>query len=145
MPFFDRGETQSSSAETREEIQAVTDVLDMLHMKAYSQLHFVGKSLGGLILSRFILSQNKFNSPMNHFTILGFLANETKIESLNCKLHIIQGSEDPYGSEQDIRKSLSIAGNKNYSLDVIRGADHSYRNVDKEPQYQLEAINKIII
>ncbi len=144
MPFKDRGENQTRSPETLEEIQVVEKVISSLDISNYKVINFIGKSLGGLILQRFI-EKSKFNTNKHQLTILGYLTEYVDISSLKTQLHIIQGEKDRYGKLDDLNKLISGNPKKDIELSVVAKGDHSYRDENKNPLYQDKAVELIEI
>ena len=143
LPYKDRGEDKSSGTETLEEIQAVKDVLAQIDTSNYQNVHFIGKSLGGLVLQRFIVQNPEYNNLDTKFTILGYLIGDLDMTNLKVNTHVIQGENDPYGDPKIVQKEVSTLTNS--KLDIVKGADHSYRNSDKEPVFQDEAVSFIVL
>jgi predicted alpha/beta-hydrolase family hydrolase len=145
MPYKNRGEERSSGPETIEELNTVSDLFNELSLFSYSKISFIGKSLGGLIFSRFI-TQNitKFNGELN-FTQLGFLVGEITIPSTINSFHIIQGENDKYGSLADVNSIIEDNKDLPIKLTVIKSADHSYRDSNKNPIYHDLAIDAVEI
>jgi predicted alpha/beta-hydrolase family hydrolase len=144
MPFIDRGESTSSGPETLEEIKTVGDALSQIDTTKYSKIHFIGKSLGGLVLQRFI-ETSSFNTNQTQFTILGYLVGDVNVKNLQANLHIIQGENDPYGKPEIVQSELDSSPSSIKKIDIIKDGDHSYRNSAKEPVFQDEAISLIQI
>ncbi|MBC7472445.1 MAG: hypothetical protein H7196_04280 [candidate division SR1 bacterium] len=143
LPFKDRGEEKSSGPETLEEIGAVQAALKSININQYTSFHFIGKSLGGLILQRFIVQSSLFNTHLVKFTILGYLIGDVTISSLKTKTYVIQGENDPYGDPKLVQEELDFL--KISKLNIIIGADHSYRNSRKNPVYQDTVVSLIEI
>ena len=72
-------------------------------------------------------------------TLLGYLLEFTKLDPTKpLVIDIIQGSNDKYGSIENVKKV--IRGCSNITLKVIENGDHSYRDNNKNPVYQDLAI-----
>lgn len=145
MSFIDRGESSSSGVETLREIEEVQTVLDQINPSNIENICFIGKSLGGLVLQRFITQSTIFNDPKTHLTILGYLVGDVDVSQFKGKLHVIQGENDLYGTPEAVRKDLDNSQSAYVKLDIIANGDHSYRNDKKEPIYQDEAVSLIQI
>lgn len=144
MPYKDRGEGQTTSKELTEEIAAVKSVIESINLKSYDKIHFVGKSLGGLILLNYIY-QNRDSLPAKFdITFLGFLVEFTILKSIEgMDIKIIQGSLDKYGTKQQIENIIQQNSKLKIDVKYIDNADHSYRNTAKEPVFQDDAIELI--
>jgi hypothetical protein len=143
MTFKDKGESSSSGPETLREIDEVKTVLGQIELTNYEKISFIGKSLGGLVLQRFLTTSQQFNIPKTNFTILGYLIGDVTVSNFKGNLHIIQGENDPYGKPEDVQKELDISKSNSAMLDIVKGGDHSYRNDKKEPIFQDEAVSLI--
>lgn len=143
MPYKNRGEERSSGQETLEEIALIKEAFIELGLYEYSKIHFIGKSLGGLILTRFITQNfNQFIGNL-YFTQLGFLVGDITIPSNLKSFHIIQGENDKYGSIVDVNSVIESNKGLSIKLTQIPNADHSYRDTDKNPIYHQQAIDAI--
>jgi predicted alpha/beta-hydrolase family hydrolase len=143
MPFKDRGENSSSGSELLEELDAVNRAMEMANFFEYDRIDFIGKSLGGIIFSKFLNSQNVNFQTKTSLTILGYIYGDVEINNYSGKLFVIQGENDKYGSKQDIEKDLNNSISKDKNLIIIPNADHSYRNENKEPVYQRVAVEML--
>jgi predicted alpha/beta-hydrolase family hydrolase len=143
MSFKDKGENSSSGPETLREIDEVQTVLSQIDLTNYEKISFIGKSLGGLVLQRFLTTSQQFNIPKTNFTILGYLVGDVNTSEFKGNLHIIQGENDPYGKTEDVQKELDVSKANSSILDIVSGGDHSYRNDKKEPVFQDEAVSLI--
>ena len=145
MPFKDRGESQSSGKELNEELEALRTALEFVDCKSFSSLYFIGKSLGGIILSRY-LDTNNFTPDIEiNLCILGFIVGDTIIPNHINTIKVIQGEFDKYGNPNDVNSILNQSQIKNKELHIIKQADHSYRNSNKEPEYYKKAISEVVI
>jgi hypothetical protein len=145
MSFIDRGESSSSGVETPREIEEVQTVLDQINPSNIENICFIGKSLGGLVLQRFITQSTIFNNPKTNLTILGYLVGDVDVSQFKGKLHVIQGENDPYGNPEIVQKDLDNSPSTSVKLDIIPNGDHSYRNEKKERIHQDEAVRLIQI
>lgn len=144
MPYMDRKEAGSSTKELTEEVESVKLILEKINYQSYDKIHFIGKSLGGLILLNYIY-QNRSLLPKDiEITLLGFLIEFTVLKPAEgLKINIIQGSRDKYGNKTQIEEIVKNNSDLNFDVKYIENADHSYRNTSKEPIYQDEAIGSI--
>ncbi len=145
MPFKDRGENSSSGPELLEELQVVEQAMKLVNLFEYESIDFIGKSLGGIILSKFLNSQDKSFQTKTSLTILGYIYGDVEINNYSGKLVVIQGENDKYGDKKEIHNDLGKCISKDKSLVIIPNADHSYRNKNKEPVYQSEVVEMIDI
>lgn len=145
MSFIDLGESSSSGAETLREIQEVQTVLDQIDLSNYENIRYIGKSLGGLVLQRFITKSSIINNAETNLTILGYLVGDVDVSNFKGKLHVIQGENDPYGKPEIVKKELDNSPSSSVKLDIVNHGDHSYRNEKKEPIYQDEAVGLIVL
>jgi hypothetical protein len=76
--------------------------------------------------------------------VLGYVLGSVKTEALGSKLRlVIQGENDRFGGAQTVKDDLAKHGIKARVIEVPK-ADHSYRNEQKEPVYQDDAITIIL-
>jgi predicted alpha/beta-hydrolase family hydrolase len=143
MPFKDRGEKQSSGKELREELEALQTALDFVNYQNFEKLEFIGKSLGGIIFSRYLAGQPIELQSKSKLTILGFIVGDAVIPASIAEFNLIQGEYDKYGSPEQVQELIDQSSVENKDLQIIKGADHSYRNKLKEPVFQDEVIGLI--
>lgn len=136
MPYKDRGENSSSGPELLEELNATKQALEFVEYNNFSSLKFIGKSLGGIIFSKFLEQANTEVKSKSSLTILGFIYAETVIPSGTLGVTIIQGEFDKYGTVVKIQEEINKTENSNVKLIVIENADHSYRDGNNQPIYQ---------
>lgn len=144
MPFKDRGENSSSGPELLEELEVVKQAMKLVNLFEYESIDFVGKSLGGIIFSKFLNSQDTNFQAKTSLTVLGYIYGDVEINNYIGKVNIIQGENDKYGSKQDIEKDLDSCISNDKSLLIIPNADHSYRNENKEPIYQDSVVDLLV-
>jgi predicted alpha/beta-hydrolase family hydrolase len=143
MPYFDRGETKASQG-LLEEIKCVKDILQSIDLEDYKYIHFVGKSLGGLVLNHFLNENIESFDQSIEITYLGFLVEHCTINAkLDIKTNIIQGERDKYGTKTQLDNVLSTLNSSQIKVTYIPNADHSYKNESKESVYQDIAIESI--
>ena len=140
MPFKNRGENSSSGPELLEEIKCVEQIMTLLNSFQYEKIDFIGKSLGGIIFSKFLNNQNLEFQTKTSLTILGYIYGDVEISNYAGKISVIQGENDKYGSEQDILNDFDNCISEDKSLAIVASADHSYRDERKEPIYQSEVL-----
>jgi predicted alpha/beta-fold hydrolase len=144
MKYKDRGESKSSSMELVEEIQTVKEILNSIDLSRYNSIHFVGKSLGGLIFNRYIQDYRNTLPNDTKLTFLGFLVEFAEInEKMNYPMNIIQGTKDKYGTKIQLDELLAKHKDIDFKVIYIENADHSYRNSEKLPVFQDLAIDSI--
>jgi predicted alpha/beta-hydrolase family hydrolase len=141
FPYCERGEENSSGEELKEETEALEKVVEFLRGEGYEKVVIVAKSLGGIITS-FWLEQNPGENI--EVAVLGYVIGSVKTKALQGKLRlVIQGENDRFGNAAIVKDELA-----KYSVTAnvveLPKADHSYRNEQKEPVYQNEAIDLLI-
>lgn len=110
----------------------------------YSKFIFVGKSLGGIVAS-YWLAKYGDQLPIDKVIILGLVINEISLVGLNKagSILIIQGEFDKFGNKAAVVNALTPMQQK-LKIIEIKGADHSYRNMHKKPEFQNLAVTSMI-
>ena len=138
LPYCEREEEKTSQNLT-EEVAALAEVVNYLRSEGYQKITLIGKSLGAIVAS-FYLEQNP-DADLDA-VVLGYVLDSVKTEALRPRLRlVIQGEEDRFGDSDAVRQALN---NSTANVIGIDGADHSYRDRDRQPAYQAEAI-KILL
>jgi predicted alpha/beta-hydrolase family hydrolase len=138
FPYCERGEEASSGPELKEEVEALRQVISSLQNDGY-KITIIGKSLGGIVASFYL---DQYPSEDIELIVLGYVVGDVKDEAAAPNLKaIIQGENDRFGSPADVKSALGVTKAK---IITIKDADHSYRNVKKEPQFQDEAIAELL-
>jgi predicted alpha/beta-hydrolase family hydrolase len=141
FPYCERGEENSSGPELAEEIDALTTAVGFLKAEGYEKIIIVAKSLGNIITSFWLEKDVGENVSI---VVLGYVIGSVKTEALKGKLRVvIQGEIDRFGNAQTVKDELA-AHNVEAKVVEIPKADHSYRNAQKEPVYQDQAIGLLI-
>lgn len=140
FPYFDRGEEQSSGPELIEELETLQKVLDECNSKEYKHIRLIGKSLGAIIASCYLKSLPEAVQPKFSIVVFGYIAGSIDLKEFSGKIDIIQGQFDKFGNIDVIKKDLENTKSKSINYFEIRGGDHSYRNEQKEPVFEDEAI-----
>lgn len=123
FPFFERGEEQSSGPELKEELEALQFVLDECKANEYKHIRLIGKSLGGIIASRFVSQLTKVNQEKYSVIIFGYVTGDINLNNFLGKITIIQGENDKYGGIEIVKNDLKDAVSKNINYFEIKNAD----------------------
>lgn len=141
FPYCERGEENSSGEELAEETAALEDVVQYLRNEGYEKIVIVAKSLGGITTS-YWLEQHPASDV--EVVVLGYVLSSVKTRALVDSLRIvIQGENDRFGDAAAVEEELAKAGVDAKVIEVPQ-ADHSYRNEQKEPIYQDQAIQLLL-
>jgi predicted alpha/beta-hydrolase family hydrolase len=141
FPYCERGEENSSGPELTEETDALNTVVDFLHSEGYEKIAVVAKSLGNIITSFWLEKHPDANVKG---VVLGYVIGSVKTEALQGKLKlVIQGENDRFGNAQAVKDELAVHSVEAEVVEIPK-ADHSYRNEQKEPAYQDQAIELLI-
>ena len=138
MPYCERGD-KSSSANLKEEVEALGSVLACLRAEGYEKTTIIAKSLGAIVTS-FYLEQSP--SPDLGVMVLGYVIGNVKTPAItpNLKL-IIQGEKDRFGDGQAVRTEI---GSSPAEIITIPDADHSYRNAEGQSEHQRAVIQMLL-
>ncbi len=141
MPWLNRGEEGTSTPTFDEEILAINQIINSIDVSNIESIRFIGKSIGGLVLLNYIYQNFKMLKRFKiALSMLGFLVDKTEFDKTKpFNIRIIQGTNDKYGKIEDIIKMIKKEQTP-ISLLRIEGADHSYRDQNKNPVYQDEVI-----
>lgn len=141
FPYCERGEENSSGEELTEETATLDKVVQFLRSEGYEKVVVVAKSLGGIITSYWLEQHADENVEV---VVLGYVIGSVKTEAMQGKLRlVIQGENDRFGNAEAVKEELA---KHNVEAEVVEvpKADHSYRNEQKEPAYQDQAIELLI-
>lgn len=134
FPFQDKGfdgpESPTHEVELNEVIRGLEKVSEG---EKFKRIVLVGKSFGALIAIKLIATlQDLFNCPIE-LHILGFIFDDgTQLDKKSVSnVFVYQGELDRFGSPVDVEQKMPFA-----KVFTIVGADHSYRNENKEPVYE---------
>ena len=140
FPYYERKGVMSSGSRLEEELEMLAAFMDYAESEKYKHIRLVGKSLGGIVASYFLREVPKEDHKKYSVVVLGYIIGGTKLTGFDGKVTIIQGEKDKYGSVENIKKYLATAKSKDINYYEIKGADHSYRNDRKEPEFEDEVI-----
>lgn len=139
--YFERGDEQSSGPELREEIETLQSVLNQCKAKEYKHIRLIGKSLGAIIASYYLKLLPKGEQSKYAVVVFGYVTGNIDLKGFEGKIDIIQGEKDKFGNMEVVKNDLKDAISKNINYFEIKNADHSYRNVQKEPVFEDETID----
>lgn len=138
FPYCERGDNSSSGPELTEEVGALKQVVEQLQASGY-KVTLVAKSLGGIVAS-FYLEQ--YPSDTIELIVLGYVIGDVKTQAVRSNLKaVIQGENDRFGGVELVKAEL---GDVRTNVIEIQSADHSYRNDQKEPVFQDDAIQELL-
>jgi predicted alpha/beta-hydrolase family hydrolase len=137
FPFCERGEEHSSGERLTEETAALEEVMQLLRSEGYEKIIIVAKSLGGIVTSYWL---DQHPNASVEVVILGYVIGSVKSQAIRGKLRlVIQGAKDRFGNAEAVRTELArhdVVAN----VIELSNADHSYRDEQKQPVYQADAI-----
>lgn len=138
FPYCERGEDSSSGPELKEEVNALRNVVNQLQASGY-KVTLVAKSLGGIVAS-FYLEQSP--SDTIGLVVLGYVIGDVRTQAIRNNLKaVIQGENDRFGGVEAVKEEL---GDISAAVIEIKSADHSYRNSQKEPVFQDNAVQELL-
>lgn len=140
FPFFERGDEHSSGPELKEEIETLKYVLSHCGADKYKHVRLIGKSLGGIIIGKFLSQLEEDKQSKYSVIVFGYVTGDVDLKQFNGRISIIQGQKDKYGGIEIVEKDMEGSLSKDVHLYQIVDGDHSYRNEEKEPVYEDEAI-----
>jgi hypothetical protein len=147
MPFMDRGEEGTTTPTFDEEIKTIEDVMKQVDLSKIKNINFVGKSIGAHILIAYIYKNyTQLDNYNLRITFLGMLFDLFKFdEAKPIKISILQGTNDKYGSIEDIITMIKHSKSPLISLVRFENADHSFRDEYKNPIYQNDVIDQLAL
>lgn len=132
FPYIEQGEDSRPSDDLREEVDTLDDIIKFVKQFDYKHIRFIGKSLGGLVASKYIseilsIKQVPFTYEL---LILGCIMPyyDFKISGITS-VTVIQGSDDDYGKPIDVEELLTnIVQGEDVKVQVheVENANHSY-------------------
>lgn len=145
FPYIEREEDHSSGPELVEEIDALKMVLDFCHSENFKNIRLIGKSLGGIVVARFLNKLNANEQEKYSTYILGYDLGDIDLRNFGGEIKIVQGEKDKFGNIETVKKDMERAVSKNITYIEIPNADHSYRDPEtKEPKFEDEAVKALL-
>ena len=127
LHIVERGEENSSGPELKEETKTLRNILKIAQYKNYKNIHLIGKSLGGIVISYFLKQLTKKKQKKYSIIFLGFVVGSVTLKGFTGKITIIQGEKDRFGNIKAVKRNLKNAKLRKVKCYEIKGADHSYR------------------
>jgi predicted alpha/beta-hydrolase family hydrolase len=144
LPNHDTASDSSPSEGLTIEVNLISNLMHQMAAEGYTKVHVIAKSLSSIVLSYLLEQQPEIKDQLSKLTILGMPIGDVKTAALKgVTVDVIQGSEDRYGNIQAVAEEFSQANLGPSRLVEISGGDHSYRDVDRRPAHQTEAIKSI--
>jgi hypothetical protein len=140
-PFQERGEHSSSGLELEEEVAELKKYLALIKKEnGKVDFVFIVKSMGGVVLEKFLIKYPGFNPRIKKIFVMGCLVDDIRFENYHDIFVVVQGEFDKHGTENEIINKYMGRG-ENFHFHMIKGADHSYNSsVAKDGKYEDEAI-----
>lgn len=140
FPYYDRGDTSSSGEALLEEQEAILKYLEYIRPFGYTKINFIAKSLGGIVLSKF-LSNHKLPADyqLKDIVVMGFVVGQVDFSGHKGHIKVIQGSEDKFGNDVIVKSELIKQGLDDYEIIPIKAADHSYNTPNTKDNKYVEA------
>lgn len=140
MPYCERGEENSSGPELKEETEALDFAIEFLRKEGYEKIVIIAKSLGGIIASYWFADNNVDSIDL---AILGYVAGSVNTKSIDGRVKlVIQGENDRFAGEQKLKEEFRGLIHKPEVI-IVKNADHSYRDDNKQPTHQVRAIDEL--
>jgi predicted alpha/beta-hydrolase family hydrolase len=143
FPYKDRGEDNSSGEQLLEEVDALVQMVTRLKADGFTRIALIGKSLGGIVASFYLNSDSRDSEIDFKLGILGFVTDSVKLPIEVERLVIVQGENDRFGNAEAVRAKLNSMGVSGFTLHEIGGADHSYRDSDRNPTHEDAALKML--
>lgn len=141
FPESNHGENSDNENDLSSEIESLNTVVNYLKNKGNEKFYFVAKSLGGIVASRWL---EKYPDQDLKMSVLGFVVGQLSMNGIRGRLDIVvQGEHDRFGDAKAAEEHLK-ENNINAKVTEIPGADHSYNNLNKEPEFQQLAVETLI-
>ena len=151
FPYIEQGEGSRPSDDLREEVDTLDDIVKFVKQFDYKHVRFMGKSLGGLVASKYIseilsVKQVPFTYEL---IIMGCIVPyyDFKISGVKS-VTVIQGSDDDYGKPIDVEELLSnIVQGEDIKVQVheVKNANHSYHAPGTKDKAQVEQAISFIV
>ena len=139
--FYDRGEHSSSGVELEEERKSLKSILEYCEYKKYKKVRLIGKSLGGIVIGRYLKELSLNSHEQFEVVIFGYDIGYIDINDFKGRIRIVQGSKDKFGDINAVKEDLKGSISKLIEYIEIEGASHSYCNPENdEPIYEDKAI-----
>lgn len=143
FPYKDRGEENSSGDQLLEEVDVLVQMIARLKADGFTRIALIGKSLGGIVASFYLNSDGRDSEIEFRLGILGFVTDSVKLPLEVERLVIVQGENDRFGNAQVVKDKLLESGMSEYIVHEISGADHSYRDSDRNPTHEDQALKML--
>ncbi len=126
FPYIDRSEEKLMDQPREEEKESLKSVLEKFGGNGYKKIRLIGKSLGAVVAAEYLVSLPEEEQKKFELIVLGYDLGWIDLDNFVGEVTVIQGSEDPFGDIDDIRRDLKGNKAKKVTLRGIGGADHSF-------------------
>ena len=142
--FHEKLAKKGFGEEVTEEANSLEAALEFCRADGYKKIRIIGKSLGGVVAGEFLKSLSKGEQGKFELAILGYDLGWINIKDFTGKILIIQGSDDPFGGIDLVKKDMEGAASTEVEYKEIKGADHGFRDPKSaKPVYVPEVINHL--
>ena len=143
-PFHERLEKKGFGEKVDEEVRALESVLEYCRADGYKKIRLLGKSLGGVVSGEFLSRLSQSEQKKFELVVLGYDLGWINIMNFREKIVIIQGSEDPFGGVDLVKKDLENATSTEIEYYEIKGADHGYRDPQNGAPIYLKQVVELL-
>lgn len=144
-PFHNRLEKKGFGEKVTEEVEALTGLLEYCRAREYKKVRLIGKSLGGVVAGRFLAGLSRKDQEKFELIVLGYDLGWIDIRDFAGKIMIVQGSEDPFGGIELVKKDMGGAASVDVTYKEIQGADHGFREPKTgKPKYFAKVFDVLI-
>lgn len=143
FPYLTRGGKPSDGL--IDEAESLKSILKVVKALGYEKIHFVAKSLGGIVASKVLNDLPETEQSQYSITIYGYAMPYIHFDKFTGSIVVVHGDNDRHGSMEEVNKSLANSPSNNKTVITIEGADHSYNKEDTKENEAIEAGYKAML
>lgn len=137
FPYLTEGGKPSDGLS--DEVKSLKSILNLVNHLGYEKLHFVAKSLGGIVASKVLNEIPKDEHPRYSITVFGYAMPYIHFDKFTGNIVVIHGDNDRHGNAEEVNKNLAKSPSNNKKVISIEGADHSYNKEDTKENEAIQA------
>lgn len=144
FPYIERKEEKLMTDQRGEEKVALKAVIDKFGGDGYRKIRLIGKSLGAVVAAEYLTSLSEEEQSRFELVVLGYDLGWIDLDNFVGQVTVIQGSKDPYGDIDEVKKDLKGSKAKKIILREIGGADHSFNDAQTGLPKYLDRVLKLL-
>ncbi|NJK71365.1 MAG: hypothetical protein HC932_03895 [Thermales bacterium] len=113
--------------------------MELVNNLGYKKIRFIGKSLGGIVASKFLNNLDQKDQEKYSIIVFGYAMPYINFDNFYGNIVVVHGDNDSHGSVDNVEKSLASSPSQEKQVIAIADADHSFNKEDLKENEAIDA------